>query len=616
MSNNVYDVVIVGAGLAGSIAAMELGKAGRKVLILESGEAVPHSREEMMERFYLALAKTPEAPYGDNPNAPRAAVLGPQSNYLDQRCSPLLFGSTYERRSGGTMWHWMGTSLRLLPRDFRMKDLYGTGDNWPITYDDVSPYYDKAEQEIGVSADVKDQTYHGVTFTKDYNYPNPAIPLSRMDQFFAAGLKGEKFAEQNVEVTRTPAGRNSRPYQNRRVCAGNTNCVPICPIEAKYDATITLHRAFNSGKVDVIYQAVATKVLLNESRSQVTGVEYMRYEDPTRRSPLPKPHDKGVAVGRVYVIAGHGIETPKLLLNSGLDNPNIGAYLMDHPFFLQSGLTPEGKPVYPYRGPLSTAGIESLRDGDFRKKSAAFRIEIGNDGWALSAFDPGTTTLDWVDGTNNSGTNPEPHQKLFGAALVKKLNDLFTRQCRIGFEFEQLPVASNRVMLSDLTDDLGLRRPKIHYDLTDYEKQAFVEATNFTEQIFKKLGVVDPKKMAKAADGATPQTYINGAMGLERSKEAKAARDWGPQPCDRPGQRFTFGGKEFVFMGAGHVIGTYRMGTAPENSVVNRLQRSWQQDNLYLLGSGVFTTSGTANPSLTIAALSFWAAETINKQLK
>ena len=592
--DNQYDVVIVGTGLAGAIVAAELGKIpGLKILMLEAGEAIPTQREELMERFYLSTTKTPDAPYGNNPNArsPTVLELGRRGNtmltrwkasentYLDQSESRLPFGSTYERRSGGTMWHWMGTCLRFLPRDFRLKEIFGVGENWPITYEELSPYYNRAEYEIGVSAAVSDQTYHGVTFTEGYSYPNPAIPESVVDQFFREGLKGERFEEEDIFVSKTPAGRNSRPYQNRRVCAGNTNCVPICPIGAKYDATITLHRAFNTGRVEVLYQCVASKVLFDEN--QVTGIEYIRYQDAAKRSPIGPPQKAPKA--KIYVLAANAIETPRLLLSSGYSHSSLGANLMDHPFFLQWGLAP--KKVYPFRGPLSTSGIESLRDRgnpSFRKDHSAFRIEIGNDGWALSAFDPARTTLDWIDGTNTTETNSS-NKRLYGRALRETLNGVFTRQCRIGFELEQLPLDTNRVTLSSQTDALGLPRPKIHYDLSEYEKKGFVAAKRVARKIFDKLGI-EPK-----------------------SKQLAELRE--------SASYFQFENEEFEYYGAGHVIGTYRMGDDAKTSVVNKYQRCHSQGNLYLLGSGVFPTSGTANPSLTIAALSFWAAETIAKQL-
>src|SRR6185503_4071771 len=197
MSENIpqYDVVIIGAGVSGNTIAMQLGLAGKKVLILEAGLAVPDSREQYMENFYRALAKTPEAPYpalagriGSPANpvgvlpdpatlpTPRATVLTigakPDVSYLvqaeptGQNSSPdpktgqvrgLQFSSTYERNGGGTSWHWLGTSLRELENDIRMKTQYDHAQDWPVTYDEMQEYWAMAEKEIGVAASTAQQ---------------------------------------------------------------------------------------------------------------------------------------------------------------------------------------------------------------------------------------------------------------------------------------------------------------------------------------------------------------------------------------------------------------------------------------------------------------------------
>jgi choline dehydrogenase-like flavoprotein len=609
--NKSYDVVIVGAGLAGSIIAYKLGLAGKKVLIVESGVAVPVSREAYMERFYTALAKTPESPYPDNPNAPRATVLqlggsgawkDLSQTYLDQSDSTLPFSSTYERRAGGTSWHWLGSSFRFVPNDFRVATAYGQECDWPISYADLglpqpgrkTAYYDDAEREIGVAADVAHQAYLGVTFTPGYQYPNPEIPPTLTDQFFEAAINGKQiFENQPVTVNPTPAGRNSQPYDGRRVCAGNTNCIPICPIQAKYDPSITLNRALDTGNVDVVYQAVADNILLDAAGKQVTGVHYITYTTEGVRS----PSGEGVAVGKLYVLAAHAIETPKLLLNSnkqipkGVSNSSdqVGRNLMDHPLLLRWGLTPQ--PTFPYRGPLATAGIESLRDGPFRNDRAPFRVELGNEGWNFAAFDPETTTLDYIEGTNNSGTNTGgpggAPVKLFGAALIARLNDVFTRQFRFGFLVEQSPESDNTVTLSPLKDALGIPRPKISYNLSDYTKRAFVAAAALTDQVFAAAGI---QPFTKPAD---PQnsgyfTYTDPSTGKTSA---------------------------FEYHGSGHIVGTCRMGGSASRSVVDRNQRSWDHTNLYITGSSVFPTIATGNPSLTVAALAFWAADNIAQQL-
>ncbi|MEN2398015.1 GMC family oxidoreductase [Pseudomonas halotolerans] len=610
MSTEQAEVVIVGAGLAGSIIAYQLGMAGVDVLVLESGPEIPANRTQYLERFYTATLKTPESPYPpvtslDTPrhpaeqNAPRATIadliLGwdqPQVSYLVQK-GPLPFTSTYERVGGGTTWHWVGTCLRMVPNDFRLKSKYGVGVDWPISYDDLQSAYCRAEAEIGVSANVADQAYLGMTFPEGYEFPMHSIPLSLVDGSFVTAVTGQSFDGLPLVVSPTPAGRNSQPYAGRRVCAGNTNCTPICPIQAKYDATVTMNKARATGKVRILYKTVASKVTVGPDKN-INGVEFIQYQlgdGPATGT--------GVAIGQRYVIAAHAIETPKLLLNStstawpnGVANSSgqVGRSLADHPIYLAWGLMPEGKAVFPYRGPVSTAGIESLRDGDFRKQRAAWRIEIGNEGWNWPATDPYKTVADFIDGNNDGGANPlppakEPQQVLYGTALVQKLNDIFIRQFRIGFLVEQVeddPDHANCYIVpsTEYKDRLGIPRPEIHYDLSDYTKEGFRKAKLLATHIIEDL---------------------LGAVELTK-----------PLP---PGL-FTYQGVPYSFQGAGHLMGTYRMGDDPAKSVVDKYQRSWDHKNLFLVGDGVFPSTGTSNPSLTIAALSFQAGDTLANDLR
>lgn len=611
MSTHQADVIIVGAGLAGSIAAYQLGLANLKVLVLEAGSAIPPNRTQFMETFYTSTLKTPESPYPPQhdaldpaqQNAPRATIAdlingwqNPQTSYLVQK-GPLAFTSTYERLGGGTMWHWMGTALRLLPNDFRINTLYGVGMDWPIGYDDLMPYYELAEGEIGVSANVADQSYLGVHFRPGYQYPMHAIPASMIDQAFSAGVDGHQFDNLPLQVTPTPAGRNSQSDNGRRVCAGNTNCTPICPIQAKYDATVTMNRALDTGNVTILYQTVASRVLVGDDK-QISGIEFIQYD--TANGP---PTGQGVAVGQRYMLAAHAIETPKLLLNSansswpkGVANSSgqVGCSLADHPVYLAWGMMPEGKAVYPYRGPIATSGIESLRDGPFRNQRAPWRIEIGNAGWNWPAGDPYTTVCDLIDGTNNAGANPLPSEPgpsltLSGTALVQRLNSLLIRQFRIGFLVEQVEENPDKplcyiVPSKDYTDHLNIPRPEIHYDFSPYTRAGFKAARQAASYMIRELL------------GADEVTNMQ------------------PDPASSPGI-FTDGNETFSFSGAGHVMGTYRMGSDPSNSVVNQEQRSWDHSNLYLVGDGVFPSTGTANPSLTIAALTFRAADSLATDL-
>lgn len=670
MSDKTYDVVIVGAGIGGALVARKLASEGKSVLILEAGpETPPTNRETYLENFYLAAAKTPESPYppleGSDPSKepnPRATVAAtfanniepgwpgkvgsdpdafiyrPDRSYLLQK-GPHPFASTYERVAGGTTWHWLGTSLRFLDNDFKMRSVYGVEKDWPFGVDELLPYYNQAESTIGVAADAKVQEEElggiGLRYAPpDYQYPMQEILPSLVDDAVAKAVDGQAgyvgFDGQETVVTPTPQGRNSQPRDSRRTCAGNTNCIPLCPIQAKYDATITLSEAKQAG-AEVLPQAVATRVVVGENGA-VTGVEYLQWQQDGSGA-LGKT--SGVARGTVYVLAAHAIETPKLLLMSrrddqaGLSNGvanssgQVGRNLMDHPLYLSWALF--SQPAWGFRGPLSTSGIETLRDGPFRSERAAWRVEIGNEGWNFSAGDPWTTVGDFTTGTNFSQLNPG-REVLFGDALVAKLNDVFPRQWRMGFLVEQSPEPENRVTLStDLgggqayTDGLGLPRPVIHYGLSDYTKLGFVYAEIFSRQVYQRMGVRNYTQNPRQVSGPGGQAVENPTwfpLKPEWRKifEALPPELKTPEVTNLPASA---GGvpEGFQYFGSGHVVGTTVMGSEAATSVLDPDQRSWDHPNLFMVGSGNFPTVTTANPTLTLAALAFKASEAILKQL-
>jgi glucose dehydrogenase len=612
-----WDVAIVGSGFAGALIANELGKRRKKVVILEAGAGIPPNINDYMKRFYLASDKVPESPYTpeirdadgklSDPGtvkAGRPTVLSlrgdnwkdPKQSYLIQK-GPRPFASTYDRIAGGTS-HWLGTCLRFVPNDFKMKSRYGQLVDWPIEYNDLNPWYGAAEKELGVSANVEDQQYLGIEFQDNYKYPMPKIPESFTDREVAAALKTVTPDETNflemgrpvteIPVRSLPAARNSQPYQSRRACAGNTNCIPICPIQAKYDPTITLNDATNTGFVRLMDRTVAREILVGAD-GRVSGIRFTRYESEAS----PKT-ESDVIRAKVYVIAANPIETARLLLMSknggrtsnGVGNRSdlVGRHLMDHPYYVAWGLAP--KKLYPYRGPLITSGIGDLCDGPFRAKRGAFRVDIGNEGWNLRG-DPNMTTFDFVNGTDHGSLNSaSPKEVLLGDKLIKKLNDMFTRQFRVGFLVEQTPDRDNRVTLSDSSrDGLGLPRPEISYNISDYTRQGIVAAHRMKNLIFKKMGIDDKTREFAKNDPTRFDEQIDGKT------------------------------VTLTFIGAGHIMGTCRMGKDKDwqNSVVNEFQRSQDHRNLYLVGSSTFPTGATANPTLTLAALSLRTADHIVK---
>lgn len=618
-----YDVAIVGSGFAGSLIAKDLAtrinrRTGRRirVVILEAGPGVQPNINDYMRSFYRASVKVPESPYPpalvDSKGVlkdPTRVAAGrptgrsqwndPSQSYLDQ-IGTLPFKSTYERLAGGTS-HWMGLTPRLVPNDFRMNETYKLPfPNWPIGYEDLMPWYDKAEIELGVSGDVADHSFAGVIFSSGHAYPMPRIPPSLFDRYVGEKLatftedetKRLEFLKTKEPVTELtvrslPAARNSQPYRNRRACAGNTSCIPICPIQAKYDPTITLNEATNSG-AKLMDRTVAREILVENGR--VSGINFITYKDEA--GPVT---GGGCVKAEIYVIAANAIETPRLLLMSkNAETPNgvanssglVGCNLMDHPQYLTWGLLPV--PVFPYRGPLVTSAIGDLCDGPFRKDRAAFRISLGNDAWSATvgglAGDPHVTALDFINGTNLSGLNKDKGA-LSGPELARTLGDLISRQFRIAFAVEQSPERSNQVKLSSHKDGLGLHRPQIIYNISEYTKQGIVTAFRLKNEIFKKLGAQDFTQTADSDPGRFVATFVD-----ETGKTQT--------------ERLTYGG-------AGHLMGTYRMGGNRKTSVVDSFQCSHDHSNLYLVGSGTFPTVGTANPTLTLSALALRTANHI-----
>ena len=588
-----YDVVVVGAGVNGALIAKHLTRAKLRVLVLEAGPATAWTFDgytRHLDRFYSAANKGVESPWPPAANAPQPDTADVRSGggYFVQN-GPDKYASSYSRLQGGSTLHWLGVCLRMLPEDFQLRSRYGVGRDWPLRYADIEPYYRTAEREIGVAADVADQAHLGVEFPDGYDYPMHRIPPSYSDQVLAAAVDGMEVTIGDqpvaVKIRNYPAARNSIPrgdYEpagavDERAdgrglardlgqrCAGNTACTPICPIQAKYNAGKTLAQA-DRGNLRVIAQAVASKIHVDPVSGLVQSIEYQRYEDPG--SPRHTVHS---AKARAYVLAAHAVENAKLMLVSGLGGANglVGKSLMDHPALYAWGLSPV--PIGAYRGPLSTAGMDDLRGGAFRAEHAAFRFDIGNDGWRAATGAPDTSVAAAVRRQGLSGTRLRGH-----------LEATLPRQVRFSVAVEQLPSAANNVSIDPrYVDPLGNPRPVISYHLDDYTLAGMATATDVYRQMFGRAGI---------QDCTSPEEGT-----------------WFPSVA--------YDGKVFHYHGMGHFAGTHVMGSSPEHSVVDTHQRSWGHRNLYLVGSGSFPTMGTSNPTLTMAALTLRTAEHMIREL-
>ncbi len=603
-----YDAVIIGAGASGAIIALQLARAGKRVLILEAGRGVRSDEEGWMaavNRFQTATAKVPNAAWPPTSTAPQLDVLQlnvikdgvpDTSGYWVQK-GPQTFGSDYARSKGGTTLHWQATTLRMLPNDFKMQTNYGVGCNWPISYEDLKPCYEKAENELGVAGDVGEQRLPGVDpkkFWGSYTFPMKKIPDHFMAKTFAKRLGDFSVKVEGKDyplyVTPTPQARNgmpnpdyvdpttgakgykptgtqSDPLRGER-CQGNSSCVIVCPTQAKYSAHRTLNRATDittvSGpRVEIRNQSVVSKIVTNKTTGRVEHVEYFACDQGGGPS-VPK-----TAKGKTYIVAAHSVESAKLLLVSDIANSSdeLGRNLMDHPTMLTWGLMEE--PVWPFRGPGSTNALPTFRDGPFRRDMSAFVVPIDNWGWVWSKIAPDVPFADLIS------------KGMFGKQLRQHVAHDFSRQITLQWEFEQLGQRENRVTIDrQFLDPLGIPRPVVSYTVNDYVRKAMATAFDISAKLFKKVGIKDCTQYSKDNLG-----YVE------------------------------YQGKGYEFQGCGHLVGTHRMGFTRHDSVTDSWMRCWDHENLYVVGCGSMPTFGTSNPTLTMSALAFRASESIIRDL-
>lgn len=427
------DVVVVGSGVVGALTARKLALAGRQVLMLEAGPRI--QRDQIVTNFRHSARKDDlVAPYPNSEIAPFPDYKPEDNGYLDQT-GPENYKPEYLRVVGGTSWHWAAQAWRLVPNDFRIKSQYGVGRDWPISYQDLEPYYYEAELLWGVSGPAAMAKYS----PRKHPYPMEGVTPSYLEQRVTARLAPK------YEVLTNTTGRNSVPYDGRPQCCGNNNCMPICPIDAQYHGGIAATAAEIAG-VTLKTHAVVYKLEHND-KGKITALHYYDWDKVSHR-----------VEAEVFVLAANAIETPRILmLSADARNPNglcnnndqLGRHLMDHPS--NSATFYVDEPLWPGRGPMSPSSIQQLRDGAFRTDSAAFRIDISN-----SSRVAGVTA-----GAIKEG--------LTGAALDSAITYRASHELSIKNVLEQLPDPKNRTMLSTRKKDaLGLPVPAFSYSFDDY----------------------------------------------------------------------------------------------------------------------------------------------------
>lgn len=488
MSNNLSaDVVVIGAGVCGSLLATRLANSGKRVLMLESGPRV--GRAELVERFRASAFKSDfMSPYPFSPQAPHPRYTPEPNGYLHQ-AGPHPFNAQYIRMLGGTSWHWAAQLWRFVPNDFRQQTQYGVGKDWPIGYDELEPYYYQAEVLAGVGGSPENGSPRAKPF------PMERVPASWLQQRVTERLAPD------FQVLDDSTGRNSRSYDGRPACCGNNNCMPVCPIDAQYHGGIAAAHAEQAG-VEVVTQAVVYK-LEHDSQGRITAAHYYDWEKVSHR-----------VTGQTFVLAANAIETPKLLLMSTSDRfpqgianarDNVGRNLTDHPAI---GITFDvDEPIWPGRGPVSPCSIGQFRDGAFRAEHAPFRIDISNASQVASV------------------TKELLQEGYYGKKLEEEIQFRAARRLSIKNALEQLPDPNNRVTLSDQRDALGLPTPSLHWDVDDYVKKGTEVVHQCYDQIAAKLGGSHIKH--SKAGAFSNRQHITGTLSMGHDPATSVTDSWG-----------------------------------------------------------------------------------------
>ena len=426
-SPEVAEVLIIGAGASGSVAAKHLAEAGVEVVCLEQGNKVEASEFYGDKPEWELMSQRRWHP---NPNVRGLATDYPVET-SDSDVDPLMYAAV----GGSTVLyaaHWQ----RFMPSDFRVKTLDGVADDWPFTYEDLEPFYDIIDVEMGVSGLAGDPAYPPMAPP-----PLPPFPIGAIGRKAALGMN-----KLGWHWWPGPQAIPTRPYRGRSQCARRGTCMQGCPEQAKASTDLTHWPDALAHGATLITGARVREITVDD-RGRASGAIYI-----DRAGQEHQQHAERV------IVCCNGIGTPRLLLMSvshrfpdGLANHSglVGRNLMMHPFAAAVGYFDE--PLESWLGPAGQA-IHSMQ---FYETDTARGFVRGAKWNCMPTGGPLGI---------RSAYGGKPIKEAWGVNLHRSTAKRFGRSFEWGITAEDLPDPANQVVLdSMLTDTDGLAAPKVIY---------------------------------------------------------------------------------------------------------------------------------------------------------
>jgi choline dehydrogenase-like flavoprotein len=559
-----YDVVIVGSGAGGGMAANVLAKEGLSVAIIEAGPffdpADPATRTQMRWPWESPRrgASTVRA-FGDFDMA-----LGG----WDIEGEPYTNGANSDfrwfrsRMLGGRTNHWGRISLRFGPKDFKRGELDGLGASWPIGYEDVKPYYDRVDKLIGLfgTKENLDNEPNG------FFLPPPKPRLHELYYTKAARAAG---------VTVIPARMSMLTKainKDRGVCFFCRQCSRSCNVYADFSSgsCLIFPAQKSGGQVDLYVNCMARSVETNEE-NVATAVSYINKED----------HREYQLRGRVIVLAASACSTARILLNSKSAR---------HPDGLGNGSGLVGRYLHDSTGASRMAFVPQLMDRKIYNEDGVGGMHVYSPWWLDNAkldFPRGYHLEQWGGlgmPSYGFGGNHLAMQRMaglqvggYGKKLKEESRRFYGAVVGISGRGESVPMYDNYCELDpNVVDEFGIPVLRFNYQWSDYERKQAKHMHETFAAIFDAMGA----KPFGSMPGPEDEYGLN-----------------------KPGEII-------------HEVGTARMGADPRTSVTNAFQQLHEVKNVFLADASSFVSQADKNPTWTILALSWRTSDHIIDQLK